>query len=126
MSKIFVQYGRVVMVDAGEFKSKVAMITDIVDYKTIQIEGPEVKRHICPIKRVVLTEFVHSTETPVTSADCKKAFNAEKFVEKFAATQKGKEVALENKYNALSEVEKIKLNIMKKQRARMIAKVACK
>ena len=61
----FIEFGRLVVVSHGALKNKLAVIVDIVDINTLQVEGPEVKRQLMPVKHVILTDFVKPHTAPI-------------------------------------------------------------
>ena len=108
----FIQYGRLICIQAGPHANKIALVTDILDFKTVQVQGVDVPRMVMPIKSLVLTTVLAAQEKPLSVDTVNKLFNEEKLAAQFAATPLGQKVAKELKYIALPEVEKVKLNIM--------------
>jgi large subunit ribosomal protein L14e len=56
--KKFVEIGRVVRIHRGAYAGKLAVIVDVVDQTRALLNGPDMKRHIAPLKNLVLTPIV--------------------------------------------------------------------
>ena len=58
----FVEVGRVVLINYGEFNGKLATVIDAVDSKRVLVDGPQdttgVHRHVIALKRISLTDVV--------------------------------------------------------------------
>merc|ERR1719424_2503054 len=61
MFERFVEPGRLALITYGPCAGKMCTIIDIVDQKRVVVDGPEkltgVRRHMCPIKRLSLTDL---------------------------------------------------------------------
>jgi ribosomal protein L14E/L6E/L27E len=56
--KKFVEIGRVVRIHRGAYAGKLGVIVDVVDQTRALLNGPDMKRHIAPLKNLVLTSIV--------------------------------------------------------------------
>merc|ERR1719198_786696 len=56
----YVELGRVVLINNGEFEGKIAVIVDVIDQNRVLVSGPTlgVLRHACNFKCLSLTKFV--------------------------------------------------------------------
>ncbi|PKI82489.1 hypothetical protein MVES1_003423 [Malassezia vespertilionis] len=127
--KRYVEVGRVVLINTGEHKHKLAVIVEIVDQnRQAVIDGPVagVPRQVLRYSQVTLTRFViklpRGAHTPVV----KKAFEASGVTEqwnssKWAKTLKARELRRNN-----SDFDRFKAAALKQQRRRVINTAAKK
>ncbi len=92
----FVQVGRVVVINAGKDKTKMAVVVDILDHNRVMVEGPTtgVARQIISVKRIDLTDImVEKMPRGCRSPTVKKCIEASGVVAAFAATPEGVAIA---------------------------------
>ncbi|KZP11936.1 60S ribosomal protein L14 [Athelia psychrophila] len=123
--KRFVEVGRVVLLKAGPFEGKVAVIAEIIDHRRAIIEGPttSVPRQSYPYRHLTLTPFT-LTKLPraASSGVIKKQLEKEGTIEKWEKSswaQTRKRVAARR---ALSDFERFGVMMAKKARRDIVRK----
>jgi len=122
----FVEVGRVVLVNYGPDAGKLATVVDIVDGKRVLIDGPQeitgVHRQVISTKRVHLTSIVASgLKRGATQKSLKAAWKDQSVLAKWGETAWAKKVDARKKRAALSDFDRFKLMVAKKQRSKLIA-----
>lgn len=125
----FVEVGRVVLLKAGPYAGKTAVIVEIIDHKRALIDGPTtgVPRQSYPYKHVVLTTIVvkdlpRASGTPTVKKYIEKC-EADK---KWEATSWAKKRALVERRKKLSDFERFSFMVTKRSRRDKIRKTVCK
>merc|ERR1719272_2487736 len=98
----FVEIGRVVLINTGENKGKIAVIVDVVDANRALVSGPTlgVARHAINFKTISLTKFGIAA--------------------KWADTTWSKKLASKAKRASLSDFERFQVKVQKQKRSRLI------
>jgi len=90
----FVQPGRVALVNYGPEAGQLVLIVDVLDANRVLVDGPGQARRQLNLKRLALTDLVVALEKRGAKATaCKKAWEAAKVSETFAASAWGKKLA---------------------------------
>ncbi|EGR27465.1 ribosomal protein, putative [Ichthyophthirius multifiliis] len=115
----FVQVGRVVYINFGSDKGKLAVIVDIVNQNRVLVDGDNVKRQVIPIKRVNLTKF-HITDVKLHQRTTVLRKKIQKFDlnKKYAETAFAKRQAVKAKRASLTDFDRFKVMVLKKRLAR--------
>ncbi|KAG4098025.1 ribosomal protein L14-domain-containing protein [Neocallimastix lanati (nom. inval.)] len=121
--KKIVEVGRVVMITYGPDAGKLAVIVDIIDHARALIDGPttNVPRQAMSFKRLNITgvkvaNLPRGARSPVVA----KRLADQKIVEAFNNTSFAKKIAARNTRATLSDFDRFKLMIAKKQRRNVI------
>lgn len=119
----FVEYGRLVLVDAGAHKGELAVITNILNIKTVQIEGPKVPRCIIPVNHIMLSAFSKPTKESIKSADalaiCKE------LIPEFEKSEAGRQLkarSLRANLNDFQRFTALRLNKMRNDKIHELCK----
>ena len=124
--KRFVEVGRVVLVNYGPDAGKLATIIDILDQNKCLIDGPAeitgVTRQVIPYKRVSLTDFTVKIQHSARQKTLKKAWAEADIMAKWEASSWAKKLASKKKRANLSDFDRFKVMVAKKQKSAIIAK----
>ncbi|PVG02102.1 putative RPL14B-ribosomal protein [Serendipita vermifera] len=121
----FVEVGRVVLIKDGPYSGKTATIVEIIDHNRALVDGPTtgVPRQSLPYKHLVLTSFVvpklpRAAGTPTVKKHIEKC----DVDSKWAATSWAKKRDLVERRKKLSDFERFKVMLGKKQRRDKVRK----
>ncbi len=119
MFKNFIQPGRVAYVNFGKDFGKVCVIVDIADANRVLVDGPTTgfPRTLYPIKRLSLTSHKLSLLKGARTGSVKAAADKYKLSEKWNATSIAKKIALRAKRASLSDFDRFKVMINRKNRS---------
>ena len=124
--KRYVEVGRVVLVNYGPDSGKLATIVDVVDQNKCLIDGPAeitgVTRQVMAYKRIALTDLTVKVERSSTPAEIKAAWEEAQIVTKWEATSWAKKLSSKVKRANLSDFDRFKVMVAKKQKSAIIAK----
>ncbi|KAI8809492.1 ribosomal protein L14-domain-containing protein [Cladochytrium replicatum] len=119
MFQRFVEVGRVVLISYGPDAGKLAVIVDIIDHARVLVDGPTtgVARQALGFKRLSLTPIVLKG-LPRTAGTrvVKKVIEKEDLTGKWEATAWAQKIAQRQKRAALSDFDRFKVMLAKKQR----------
>jgi len=122
----YVEVGRVVLVNYGPEAGKLATIIDIVDSNKCLIEGPAditgVERQVIPFKRISLTDLTVKVSRNARAGTLKKAWAAADTLNKWEASSWAKKLAAKKKRASLSDFDRFKVMVAKKEKSAIIAK----
>lgn len=87
--------GRIVLINFGEDKNKLATIVDVVDHNRVLVDGPttDVARQVISIKRLTLTKFLVDCPRGARSKTVRKVMETSGVVAKFQASGAGQKIA---------------------------------
>ena len=112
--------------DEGEDSGKIATIIDVVDENKALIDGPfsvtGVKRQVISFKRLALTDLTVKVPRQAREATLKKALAAEGTVAKWNGTTWAKKIANKKTRAELSDFDRFKTMIARKQKSSLIKK----
>ncbi|KCV72495.1 hypothetical protein, variant [Fonticula alba] len=118
----FVEIGRIVLINYGVDAGKIAAIVNVVDQNRALIDGPSIKRQVVNFKRITLTNIVAkvgiNSSTPAVIAAFEKAEVAKKWAETAAAKKAAKKATRAN----LSDFDRFKVMVAKKNVRAAVAK----
>ena len=124
--KRFVEVGRIVLINFGPETGKLATIIDIVDNNKCLIDGPMkvtgVQRQIIPFKRIALTDFKVDIPKGASQKTIAAAIEAADIMGKWEKTSWAKKLAAKKKRANLSDFDRFKLMVARKQKAEIVAK----
>lgn len=117
-SEILVQIGRVVMITAGKDANKLAVVLDILNQNNVLISNPTsgVERQLIHTNKIRLTKFrITSVLRNQREAKLSKKIQEYKLVEKFGETKLGKVVKQSAIRKNLSDFDRFKVMVLKRQ-----------
>mmetsp|Transcript_147166 Transcript_147166/g.256893 ORF Transcript_147166/g.256893 Transcript_147166/m.256893 type:complete len:134 (+) Transcript_147166:95-496(+) len=124
MFKRFVEPGRLALITYGPCEGKMCTIIDIVDQKRVIVDGPEsitgVRRHMMPVKRLSLTDFVSKIVRGAREKTLKKALEDGEVMTKWGATSWAKKLEAKKNKASMSDFDRFKLMVAKKKRSKVI------
>uniref|UniRef100_A0A6T5XYL5 Large ribosomal subunit protein eL14 domain-containing protein n=1 Tax=Thalassionema nitzschioides TaxID=33649 RepID=A0A6T5XYL5_9STRA len=122
----YVEVGRVVLINYGPLSGKLATIIDIIDQNKCLIDGPAdltgVTRQVISYKRIALTDFTVKIERTSTVDEIKAAWGEAETMSKWEATSWAKKLAAKKKRADLTDFDRFKLMVARKQKSAIIAK----
>jgi len=117
--------GRIVLINYGPETGKLATIVDIVDNNKCLIDGPRkltgVQRQIIPFKRIALTDFKVDIPKAASQKTLTAAIEAADILGKWESTSWAKKLAAKKKRANLSDFDRFKLMVARKQKAKIVA-----
>jgi len=124
----FVQPGRVVYVNFGKDFGKVAVIVEIVDSNRVLVDGPTTNfpRTIYPLKRLGLTSIKLPILKGARTATLKAAAEKINLKQKWENTPIAKKIALRAKRASLTDFDRFKVMISRKNRSFKLRQLAKK
>merc|ERR1712087_678119 len=124
--KRFMEIGRIVLINYGPEEGQLATVIDIVDQNKCLIDGPAditgVDRQVISYTRIALTDLTVKIEKNAKAKDVKKAWEEEDILAKREATSWAKKLASKKKRASLSDFDRFKVMVAKKQKSAIIAK----
>ena len=124
--KRYMEVGRVVLVNYGPDAGKLATVVDIVDQNGCLIDGPEeltgVSRQVIPFARVALTDFTVKIQRNARQKTLKAKWAEADVLAKWEASSWAKKLATKKKRASLSDFDRFKVMVAKKQKTEIIAK----
>ncbi|KAJ3285509.1 60S ribosomal protein L14 [Rhizoclosmatium sp. JEL0117] len=120
----FIEVGRVVLVNYGPDAGKIAVIVDIVDHARVLVDGPTtgVERQVLNYKRFNLTDIVVKVPRAAGTHAITKALEKADIVSLWAKTSWAKKLAVRKVRENLSDFDRFKVMIAKKQKRAIIGK----
>jgi large subunit ribosomal protein L14e len=117
-----VEVGRVVVITYGPDAGKFAIIVDIIDQARALIDGPTsgVARQPLAYKRLHLTSFVVPIPRGAGSGAIVKALEKAGFADKWKASPWAKKTVVRSKRAAMTDFDRFKLMLAKKQRRSIV------
>lgn len=117
-SEILVQVGRVVLITSGNDVNKLAVIIDILNQNNVLISNPlaGVSRQLIHTNKIRLTKFRVSTVLRnQRESKLAKKIEEYKLSEKFAETQLGKTIKKTELRKNLTDLDRFKVMVLKRQ-----------
>jgi len=124
--KRYVEVGRVVLVNYGPDAGKLATIIDIVDQNKCLIDGPAnltgVNRQVISYGRIVLTDLTVKVCRNARQKTLSAAWAEADIQAKWESSSWAKKLVAKQKRATLSDFDRFKVMVAKKQRSAIIAK----
>eukprot|EP00300_Choanocystis_sp_HF-7_P014371 c18668_g1_i1.p1 GENE.c18668_g1_i1~~c18668_g1_i1.p1 ORF type:complete len:133 (+),score=22.26 c18668_g1_i1:52-450(+) len=122
--KRFVEVGRVVLVNYGPDSGKLAVIIDVLDQNRALVECPNtgIIRQQLPFRRMALTDIKIEIPRSPRTQTIQKAFTEAKVSEQWEKTSWAKKRSSAVRRAALTDFERFKVTIGRKQRSNAIHK----
>ncbi|KAJ3217069.1 hypothetical protein HDU67_008538 [Dinochytrium kinnereticum] len=120
----FVEVGRVVLVNYGPYNGKLAVIVDIVDHSRVLIDGPNsgVPRQVIALKRVNLTSIAVKVPRAGGTPAIKAAIEKADVAGKWSKTAWAKKLHTRTVRQNLTDFDRFKLLVARKQRRAVVGK----
>jgi len=124
--KRYVEVGRVVLISYGPEEGKLATVIDIVDQNKCLVDGPQeltgVARQVMPFTRVALTDLKVKIQRNARKKTLVKAWKDADLQAKWDNSSWAKKLSNRKKRAALSDFDRFKVMVAKKQKSEIIAK----
>jgi large subunit ribosomal protein L14e len=124
--KRHVEVGRVVLINYGPETGKLATIIDIVDQNKCLIDGPAditgVSRQVISYTRIALTDLMVKIQPNARQKTLKAAWAEADTLAKWEASSWAKKLASRKTRASLSDFDRFKVMVAKKQKSEIIAK----
>lgn len=124
--KRYMEVGRVVLINYGPEAGKLATVVDIVDQNKCLIDGPAdltgVSRQVIAFTRIALTDFTVNIQRNARQKTLKAKWAESDVLAKWEASSWAKKLASKKKRASLSDFDRFKVMVAKKQKAEIIAK----
>lgn len=121
----YVEVGRVVLITYGPDAGKLATVIDVVDQNKCLVQGPEeitgVKRQVIPYRRIALTDLTVKIQRSARAKQLKAAWAEGDTLAKWEGSSWAKKLDGKSKRAALSDFDRFKVMVAKKQKSRIIA-----
>ena len=122
----YVEVGRIVLINYGPETGKLATIIDVVDQNKCLIDGPEditgVRRQVITFRRIALTDLTVKIARIARAKTLKKAWAEADIENKWNASSWAKKLAAKRKRADLSDFDRFKVMVAKKQKSAIIVK----
>jgi len=121
----FVEVGRVALINYGPGAGKLCTIVDVVDQNRVLVDGPHpitgVHRQVIATKRLSLTDFVAKVQRNAREKSIKAAWESQGILAAWEATSWAKKLASKKTRASLSDFDRFKVMIAKKQKSKLVA-----
>mmetsp|Transcript_19646 Transcript_19646/g.14102 ORF Transcript_19646/g.14102 Transcript_19646/m.14102 type:complete len:135 (+) Transcript_19646:20-424(+) len=120
----FVEIGRVALINYGPEAGKLCTVIDIIDNNRVLVDGPRevtgVHRQVVTCKRLSLTDLVVKIPRNAKEKKILAAWESQGILEAWNATPWAKKLAVKAKRANLSDFDRFKVMVAKKQRAQIV------
>ena len=122
--KRYVEVGRVVLINYGPDAGKLATIIDVVDQNKCLIDGPNsgVARQMISYGRIALTDLTVKISRNARQKSLTAAWAEAGVQDKWDASSWAKKLAAKKKRATLSDFDRFKVMVARKQKSSIIAK----
>lgn len=124
--KRYMEVGRIVLINYGPEKGKLATVIDVVDQNKCLIDGPAsltgVTRQVISFTRIALTDLTVKIQRNARQKTLEKAWTEADVQAKWDASSWAKKLASRKKRASLNDFDRFKVMVAKKQKAAVIAK----
>ncbi len=121
----YVEVGRVVFINHGPDAGKIATVIDIVDQNKCLVDGPEeitgVSRQVVSYKKISLTDLTVPIQRNARAKTLKAAWKEGDTLAKWEGSSWAKKLDAKKKRSNLSDFDRFKVMVAKKQKSRIIA-----
>jgi len=118
----FVEIGRVVLINYGEYEGKIAAILDVIDANSVLVAGPSsgVPRQPISIKRLQLTDIVVPMRRNPRPKTLEKAWNESRAQEYWDRTSWAQKLASRKRKTEMNDFDRFKALVAHQKRAKLI------
>ncbi|KAI9099535.1 ribosomal protein L14-domain-containing protein [Phlyctochytrium arcticum] len=122
----FVEVGRVVLITYGPDAGKLAVIVDIIDHSRVLVDGPTtgVKRQAISFKRSTLTDLKITIPRTIGTPSLKTQIEKQDLINRWNKTAWAQKIAKRETRATLTDFDRFKLMVARKQRRMIIGKAA--
>ena len=124
--KRHVEVGRVILINYGPEKGKLATIIDIVDQNKCLIDGPQditgVSRQVISYGRIALTDLTVKIQFNARQKTLNAAWKEADTLAKWESSSWAKKLSAKKTRANLSDFDRFKVMVAKKQKSEMVAK----
>merc|ERR1712039_572069 len=117
----FVEPGRLALITYGPCAGKMCTVVDIVDQKRVVVDGPKsvtgVPRHMMPVKRLSLTDMCTKIPRGAREKTLRLALEKDEVMKKWSETAWAKKRA------SMTDFERFKLMVARRNRAKEVKSV---
>jgi large subunit ribosomal protein L14e len=119
----FMEVGRVVLINYGPDEGKLATVIDVVDQNKCLIDGPNtgVVRQVISFKRIMLTDLTVKIQRNARQTTIAKAWTDGDTQAKWDASSWAKRLGKKKVRSNLSDFDRFKAMVAKKQKSQIIA-----
>mmetsp|Transcript_4748 Transcript_4748/g.7208 ORF Transcript_4748/g.7208 Transcript_4748/m.7208 type:complete len:135 (+) Transcript_4748:66-470(+) len=122
----FVEVGRVALINYGPDAGKLCTIIDMIDNNRVLVDGPREKtgihRQVMTTKRLSLTDFVAKIPRNAKEKKIVAAWEEQGILAAWESTSWAKKLATKKRRAALSDFDRFKVMIAKKQKSEIVTK----
>jgi len=121
---VYVEIGRVVVVNYGELTGKLAVIIDIVDQARALVDGPAtltgVSRQTIPFRNLSLTSIKLDIPRAVRTGTLTRAFTKADVLGQYQKTSWARKAARHATRSNLGDFDRFKLMLLRKKKSQLI------
>jgi large subunit ribosomal protein L14e len=120
----YMEVGRIVLINYGPEKDKLAVVIDIVDQNKCLIDGPctGVTRQVISYKRIALTDLKIKIQRSARQTTILNAWKNDEIDTKWETSSWAKKIKSRKLRANLSDFDRFKVMVAKKQKAEIISK----
>ena len=118
----YVQVGRVVMVNKGEYQGKLAVIVEIIDHGRLLVDGTGIKRGVMSLKQVTLTSIKVDIPRGIKTKSLLKKLDKQGLQQKWQQTAWAKKIAKNEARKALGDFDRFKVMLARKKQSTVVGK----
>ena len=121
----YVEPGRVAVINYGDENGKIGVIVDILDERRVLFDGPTtgVTRAVYPLKRLSLTDIKLDLGKGARTGSVRKAAEKENLEDQWNKTSWAKKIASRARRAELTDFERFKVMVLRRQRTARLNKV---
>lgn len=118
----FVEIGRVVLINYGEYEGRIAAILDVIDANSVIVSGPTsgVPRTPISIKRIQLTDITCPIKRNPRNKTLEKIWNENKIQQAWENTSWGRKLQNRKRKSEMNDFDRFKAVVAHKERAKLI------
>ncbi|KNC97250.1 uncharacterized protein SPPG_07637 [Spizellomyces punctatus DAOM BR117] len=120
----FVEVGRVVLITYGPDAGKLAVVVDIIDHSRVIVDGPTtgVARQAISFKRATLTDLTISIPRTIGTPALKAQIEKQDLLGRWSKTAWAQKIAKREARAKLTDLDRFKLMVARKQRRAIVGK----
>jgi len=128
--RIKVRIGRLIVIQGGEFRGKLAVVIDVVDQNRVLVDGPEsmtgVTRHVANFKDISLTDIVIKCPRGARNKALEKAVTKSEALLKWSKTNWGKKLNAKNVKANLTDFQRFEVRVSRQSNSVELSKEVSK
>jgi len=123
---VYIEAGRVVVINYGDLAGKIAVIVDVVDQSRALVDGPAtltgVARQTIPFRNLSLTPIKIDIPRSVRTGTLTKAFTKADVLGQWQKTSWARKAARFSTRSNLSDFDRFKVMLLRKKRSQLVNK----